>query len=363
LLLVTLSLLLATIVTAQIVGSSEVESAKSLIAMITCGDELGAGIIVGVQDDRLYGITAKHVIRDNTPITVELLGIPSEKFVAQRIFRDESFDLAAFSISDISTKHIFAYKFPFDRVRLNPLLPTSKVCAIGYGNGHKWDSNPPQVFYDMVSILGEQLLFKAAYISRGYSGGGLFDADWRLAGMITEDQPPTAKAISLERIVASLDAIHCPVSLKRPAGGNPSADKSAQLVGKWNPVATDESKNVKSTTGSLTITADPDGATVVKGDFEIEVIRLQSAEVDLARLYKGHFDSKKLSAGKKIIKGPWIFEASGDFSKDDIAYFPNRGPQKTPHHELTCRFEFNEGDDDHLTLAFAQGKVNFVRGN
>jgi hypothetical protein len=55
-------------------------------------------------------------------------------------------------------------------------------------------------------------------VKEGYSGGGLFDSNWLLVGMIRAVDPPFGYAISIDQIVAQLKDWGYPVNL---LGRNP----------------------------------------------------------------------------------------------------------------------------------------------
>jgi S1-C subfamily serine protease len=365
---------------AQLSQTKTMEASKQLVVMITCGQESGAGIIVGSKNDRIYLITAKHVIPPNHSVVVEFFGMPGDKFTAERIGTVPELDLGVLFIPDTASKHIDAAHLPFERLGASAqLVPGSKVGAIGYGSGNPWDSNPPGVFYDIADIVGEQVLFRSLYVSYGYSGGGLFDANWKLVGMITKDQPPTSTAISIDRIFASLAKLHCPVNFPQLSQitepGSKIADQAALLIGEWKPFKTRESDNVRSAEGALKIVRADNGSIAAQGDFKIEVQRYQDREVDLASEYIGHFApgsllqphvTQKKDFVVSIHQQPRPFKTSFDLKGSFQKYKKDRvhnGPiQSTREFQsLTARLEVMSDNSRRLELWISGDMVAFER--
>ena len=80
------ALLAATFAAAPLASQGESGEAEQLVVMIRCTldgkESIGAGIIFGAANDRLYVVTASHVVRhgaeEATDIRVELRSLPGE---------------------------------------------------------------------------------------------------------------------------------------------------------------------------------------------------------------------------------------------------------------------------------------------
>jgi hypothetical protein len=73
----------------------------------------------------------------------------------------------------------------------------------------------PEVF---VGRSGDLLYFESNVVAPGHSGGGLFNENWELLGMIRADQPPRGVAVSLDRLLERLGAWGYPLQFKIAAG-------------------------------------------------------------------------------------------------------------------------------------------------
>lgn len=207
----------------QVLGAAAEEQAKRLIVMIEAriGQQLinGAGIVLGVQGDRLYIATANHVVRwgDNEAedIKVELRILPGEPFAAKLLNSrsgSRALDLAVMVVRGVETDAIPVSLLPFDRLGNTPgMRRADAVYSVGNPRGNRWRVN---VSPDRVSQLdGDLIKFESQVIAPGHSGGGLFDASGRLVGMIRADQPPVGEAVKIDRILEKARHWGLPVDL------------------------------------------------------------------------------------------------------------------------------------------------------
>lgn len=196
------------------------EEVKHLIVMVggqeSGADTLGAGIIVGVRADRLYIITANHVVRRaGQNLHVKLRSLPGERVPAKLLEdRDPQLDLAVLSVMAVKRHAIPVDEVPFDRLGdANAMKRGDAVYHVGHPNGIPWRVN---VTPDRVSDrAGDLIKFESNSIAPGDSGGGLFNGRWELVGMIKADQPPDGIAVSIGRILGRLKQWGYPVNLTR----------------------------------------------------------------------------------------------------------------------------------------------------
>ena len=104
------TLLAATFMAAPLAAQGESGEAEQLVVMIRCTldgkESSGAGIIFGAANDRLYVVTASHVVRhgadEATDIRVELRSLPGEPVRATLTTAfDAKLDLAVLSIGGV----------------------------------------------------------------------------------------------------------------------------------------------------------------------------------------------------------------------------------------------------------------------
>lgn len=195
------------------------ELAKNLIVKITGDNVSGSGIVFGQLRDMLFIATANHVVRRGTKeaqnlrvafnfwfeeIEVKLLG----KF-------DKDLDLAVLLVkleeSDLSSDALSEF-LPLTQLHYVPDVQAgSKVYPVGHPPGKDWFTpiSPPQIY----EVERENIRFDFQ-CDQGYSGGGIFNENWGLVGMVTRFNPPLCEAVSFDRIQEILKKWRFVVSLK-----------------------------------------------------------------------------------------------------------------------------------------------------
>jgi len=214
--------LLTTALTSPLFAQEE-ERVKPLLVMLTAkfddGDpQQGAGIIFAHRNNRLYVATALHVVRKGPNVAKEILAqvrwMTGEAFVAGPVMHaDPSLDLAVLIVD--STKLNVPNKLPFEGIarKAQTLKRRDDVFPMGFPANKPWYSPPGSDKVD--EIDGDTIRFQAQNYSGGYSGGGLFDAQWRLVGMLREDSTLNGRATSWDRIERQLQTWNYTVDIGR----------------------------------------------------------------------------------------------------------------------------------------------------
>ena len=166
------------------------ERVKALLVMITAqwddSAQNGAGIIVGHRQDRLYILTANHVVRSGPreakSVVARLYGLSGETQAA-KISEDfdPALDLAVLIVPGASALGVATLPFGIlgDSSKLE--RETGRVRAMGYPTGKPWFARP---LLDVVSeATVESIRFDSPSMVKGYSGGGLFNDKWELVGI------------------------------------------------------------------------------------------------------------------------------------------------------------------------------------
>ena len=205
------------------------ERAKNLIVVVSgdlsgTNDVFGAGIIVGMDADYLYIATANHVVRrgprEATNLKVEFQFLAGRVDAELEDVSDNTIDLAVLRV-DRSQRTISIDEIPFDLLGSSEgLQRADSVYTIGHPEGERWvDSLDPDRFerHD-----GLDLVFRSQTVAEGHSGGGLFDAQWRLVGMVKKHTTIRAVATNIERIVEKLEDWRYPINLSH--SGTPGGD-------------------------------------------------------------------------------------------------------------------------------------------
>jgi len=207
------------------VKEAEEEEVKGLVVMIDCrldgNDSWGAGIIFGFNNERIYIVTANHVVRNGTEEAVNLLvqfrSLPNEPIEAKllRSF-DKDLDLAVLAITDWKRRSINVESLSFDRAGETSAIKRGEaVFSLGYPNQKAWYLNVQE---DKVSERKrDSLVYEPKFIAKGHSGGPLLNDKRQIIGLIkhAESQAPQGEAIDIEKVLERLEEWGYPVKLRK----------------------------------------------------------------------------------------------------------------------------------------------------
>ncbi len=178
---------------------------------------IGSGIIFGRANDRVYIVTANHVVRrgeeeiQNLQVTLKThLDEPLPGILLQDF--DGKLDLAVLRVDLLSKRGIEACALDLNRRgKSDELKRGNGVFAVGHPNGVSWflSSTPDP----LTRIQEDFLIFESFRIGKGHAGGALLNPVGGLIGMIKADQPPFGQAVRLEAIIKSLEKWNYPISL------------------------------------------------------------------------------------------------------------------------------------------------------
>ncbi|HBL26211.1 MAG TPA: hypothetical protein DD490_05180 [Acidobacteria bacterium] len=204
--------------------------AKKLVAMVrgqlAGHPTVGAAVVVGLSEGRLYLVTADHVVREKgeaaTDLQIELKTLPGERLMAEVLpDQDRDLDLAVLLVRDVTRHAIVVDGFPFDQLGDPEALERGAyVFSIGQSKGSRWWVNvaPDQV----AGRSGNHVEFESPLVDKGQSGGGLFDADWRLVGLVLGGQGVNVKAVLINSVLGFLRRHGYPVAFP-PLPNRPSS--------------------------------------------------------------------------------------------------------------------------------------------
>jgi len=245
---------------AQRVASAPVEARSFVVRVVgdfgDSGTSLGgAGIVVGADSKDLYIATAGHVVRPGGAfaprITVLFDGRPADSIRATALPQvSAELDLAVLRIP----RRASAPLPTFDRLGdVRALRPGDPVSPMGCPQGSCW--TVPVTPDRVVGIDRQGIVFESRFVAPGSSGGALFNEQWEVVGLVTEDEPPRANAIPIEEVTAQLEFWGVPVSMRKPpvprAGYRMVAGISV-LMPIGSSRATDDERRLPSGRASLT---------------------------------------------------------------------------------------------------------------
>jgi len=190
---------------------------------------LAAGVVVAASGPDLYVATAAHIIRDpdlgssERRLLVQVYRRPNEWLPARVVSAYRIVDLALLQVSS-STK-------PFDRHLTTPVTAASPstihrgddLFPIGYTGGELWHRSVTPA--KAATVSGGAVRFEDLTVGPGTAGGGLFDACGRLLGVVIEDSPPVARAITIDEVLNALTAPNPPAPIIVTVSGAPCSNR------------------------------------------------------------------------------------------------------------------------------------------
>lgn len=196
------------------------DGTKRLVVMIKDkidGDNwIGAGIIVSAAQDRLYIVTANHVVRkgpaEASDLQIMVKWLVGEWHPAKLLSSvDTKLDLAVIAVPGLNDLQLPSSLF--DSVRVGPPLQhRDSVYFVGFGGGVPWHELAKP---DSVSTVdSESVKFQSAFLSQGDSGGPLINERWQIVGLNQSDQQGEGQALPFSRVLEKLREWSYPVNLK-----------------------------------------------------------------------------------------------------------------------------------------------------
>ena len=212
----------ATRLGAQAPTAAASDETEQLVVMIRCtldGEpSIGAGILVGSASDRLYVVTANHVVRRGATtcadVQVELRSLPGEPVPATLTTRfDATLDVAVLAVAGMRARGIDPGAIPFDRLGdPSSLARGDGVRALGQPEGRPWGTSVATA--PIASVSDSLLVFESAQVVPGHSGGALLDARGQIVGLVLSVLPPQATARNVAQVVTLVRGWGFPVALR-----------------------------------------------------------------------------------------------------------------------------------------------------
>lgn len=181
------------------------------------GVKLGAGIIFGFGADKLYILTAKHVVQiaseNNQPVKVKFNWLREHFFNASvERHADGNLDLAVLKVDSLGQTNIDLATLPFERLGdVDSLRIKDELYSIGYPNKSNWRRN---VAAHLFSSKSDGRIFaEGLNLPNGYSGGALVNRNSEIMGMVSHGEEGEFWAVDMRSILARLNRWGYPVAL------------------------------------------------------------------------------------------------------------------------------------------------------
>lgn len=197
------------------------ERALGLVVRITGANTDGAGIIYHVDEHYAYGVTAKHVVlRQNKKLeglNALFWAWPGRQVPIEATNFHYQEDLAAFR-ADLRPLGLSLPEYlrgiPLDQLGVSEGLdPGVSLSSVGHATAGAWISPERPVRFARGD--GQAFLFEYD-CPQGHSGGGVFDDQWRLVGMMINEERPYCRALRIEPILKIVQGWKLSISLVPP---------------------------------------------------------------------------------------------------------------------------------------------------
>jgi hypothetical protein len=206
--------------------SKKVEQAKNLIVKVMGLKQLGAGIIFNISGGTLFIATTNHIVESGID-WVEFKFQANTQIKAQLVTSSPQLDLAVLRVDVKNENRLYdkvMSSVSFDQVGFSSNLSIQdEVYPVGHKGTVNWYvpiSNPPKI-----SRIVEEEITIDFTSSPGHSGGGLFNRQWDLVGMMRKTGRYTTEVLSFDRIVKSLESWNYEVSLRNRKDLNTKGQK------------------------------------------------------------------------------------------------------------------------------------------
>lgn len=196
----------------------ESEKAKLLVAWITAPTTEGGGVVFHVDKHFAYGFTAKHVLYQQgkrvRDVKAQFQAWPTQKFEVAALKLHRDLDLAVFR-ADLRPLGLSQAElqraFPLDQLgKSGNLDPGNPLFFVGHSTAQAWIT--PKTAVKFAVGKEDSFLFEED-CPQGHSGGGVFDREWRLVGMMIEEERPYCRALRIEPILRAIQEWKLDISL------------------------------------------------------------------------------------------------------------------------------------------------------
>lgn len=213
----------------------ENDKARLLVVRLTGATTEGAGILFHVDERYAYGVTAKHVVYQQGKVVQGLKALfqawPAKQFEAEHYKLHPQEDLAVFRVDllplGISRNEVVS-NIPFDMLGTSSKLdPGDKLASMGHATAGAWITPKQWVLFARKEPGTNAFLFEYA-CPQGHSGGAVFDKEWRLVGMMIDEERPYCRALGIDAILQIVQAWKLNVDLRPP---DPSGERGPEKKG------------------------------------------------------------------------------------------------------------------------------------
>jgi hypothetical protein len=215
-------------------------------------EQFGAGVIVSVRNNIVHVVTARHVVHQERggKATVEVaFAVDETRYVPATVASTKPrqageplSDLAVLQVDakPLSGQILAGSSWAVVRHKAD-VFDLKDVAVIGNPGARGKSVTPPG---PAQFASGNELRINSGVMEQGYSGGGAFDAQWRLVGIVYEDRGSFAAAYPIEPVLKLIADTGLPVDLAA-AGTSKKGIHLARVAGEPPELRTSVSSAVR----------------------------------------------------------------------------------------------------------------------
>lgn len=198
------------------------DRAEALVVRLTAPTTEGAGVIFHVDDRYAFGFTAKHVLyqqgKNVSELRVDFRPWPGRSLPAEVYRLHYEKDLAVFRV-DLSPLGLSPAELkrviPMDQLGSSVELdPGDSLGAVGHSTAGSW-LTPKEPVRFARGDSPDSFLFELQ-CPQGHSGGGVFDVEWRVVGMMIDEERPYCRALRIEPVMKIVQGWKLGIDLRPP---------------------------------------------------------------------------------------------------------------------------------------------------
>lgn len=189
--------------------------------------ELGAGFVIGKEENNLFVATAYHVVEGKNDVNLMFRNAQNLPLKAELINYNRELDFAVLQVTanDQTARTLLGFAS-------ESVSDDQEVKVIGHPNGNLWDVNT-QNKIKTTAINLDQRYFTITQlgIKPGHSGGVVLDIHDRLLGIILETDNLRSKCLSINAIINQCQDWGIPVLIKPRKINRPGLKLTRHIAG------------------------------------------------------------------------------------------------------------------------------------
>jgi hypothetical protein len=196
---------------------------RAVVMLDVAGSQYGAGVVIGIQGDNIFIVTARHVVEGENGAEIKatfngdrqnvyqatISNISANKDVAFLIVRDGS-------LADVMKRTIVWQSLPGK----SSATESQYVSIIGNSGGEGWTKS--EILERVIARASNGIKVESHSTRPGTSGGGVFDPSEELVGIVSTDNGQVAAVVPIEGALQDAKGFGISVGLTENRAATPA---------------------------------------------------------------------------------------------------------------------------------------------